>query len=144
MKKSQDFKGYGSIRKGIHGAVGILVLGLLFSAGQVVAADEVVTEATSDTGLTISEDSIADIPEGAAVDSNAGENIANTSESNTAIDGSGTDLVNEVSANDSTERSADLPATVMEDRTAPELVSIATDKSEYRAGETIRVTINAR
>lgn len=144
MKKSQDFKGYGSIRKGIHGAVGILVLGLLFSAGQVVAADEIVTEATSDTGLTISEDSIADIPEGAAVDSNAGENIANTSESNTAIDGSGTDLVNEVSANDSTERSADLPATVMEDRTAPELVSIATDKSEYRAGETIRVTINAQ
>ncbi|MFI3139327.1 hypothetical protein ODU12_04105 [Streptococcus suis] len=62
MKKNQDFKDYESIRKGIHGAVGILVLGLLFSAGQVVAADEVATEVTSDTGLTISENSITDVP----------------------------------------------------------------------------------
>ncbi|RRR53255.1 LPXTG cell wall anchor domain-containing protein [Streptococcus suis] len=141
MKKNQDFKGYGSIRKGIRGAVGILVLGLLFSAGQVVAADEVATEVTSDTGLTISENSITDVPEGAVVEPSISENAVAPSEPIAASDRSGLDLVNEVFVNDSTERSTDLPATVVEDRTAPELVSYTLDSAEYKAGDTVTLSV---
>lgn len=41
LKKYLEIKGYRSIRKGIHGAVGVLALGLLFFTTDVVSADEV-------------------------------------------------------------------------------------------------------
>ncbi|HFR3977177.1 TPA: hypothetical protein ACHVI3_001301 [Streptococcus suis] len=174
IKKCQESKGYGSIRKGIHGAVGVLALGLLFSTTAVVYADEVSentpttasseqvinasetveltadndvatststgtvgNEGTSEVETTTATNSlVAEAVFSTAVEaSNAnGESISTTPESNT-------NLATSITSTSST--GEDGVAEVLEDRTAPKLVSYTLDKTEYQAGETVTLTVES-
>ncbi|MGU7900682.1 hypothetical protein ACS6ZL_03580 [Streptococcus suis] len=174
LKKCQESKGYGSIRKGIHGAVGVLALGLLFSTTAVVYADEVSentpttasseqvinasetveltadndvatststgtvgNEGTSEVETTTATNSlVAEAVFSTAVEaSNAnGESISTTPESNT-------NLATSITSTSST--GEDGVAEVLEDRTAPKLVSYTLDKTEYQAGETVTLTVES-
>ncbi|HFU4498573.1 TPA: hypothetical protein ACGPBG_000709, partial [Streptococcus suis] len=168
IKKCQESKGYGSIRKGIHGAVGVLALGLLFSTTAVVYADEVSentpttasseqvinasetveltadndvatststgtvgNEGTSEVATTTATNSlVAEAVSSTAVEaSNAnGESISTTPDSNTNL---------AVNISPTSASATDRAAEVLEDRTAPKLVSYTLDKTEYQAGETV-------
>ncbi|MGO0055635.1 hypothetical protein ACTMS8_08845 [Streptococcus suis] len=174
LKKCQESKGFGSIRKGIHGAVGVLALGLLFSTTDVVFADEVSentpttasseqvinasetveltadndvatststgtvgNEGTSEVETTTATNSlVAEAVFSTAVEaSNAnGESISTTPESNT-------NLATSITSTSST--GEDGVAEVLEDRTAPKLVSYTLDKTEYQAGETVTLTVES-
>ncbi|NQK94435.1 hypothetical protein HO498_09250 [Streptococcus suis] len=174
IKKCQESKGYGSIRKGIHGAVGVLALGLLFSTTAVVYADEVSentpttasseqvinasetveltadndvatststgtvgNEGTSEVETTTATNSptVEAVPSTAVEASNAnGESISTTPDSNT-------DLA--VNISPTSALATDRAAEVLEDRTAPKLVSYTFDKTEYQAGETVTLTIDS-
>ncbi|HEP1842841.1 TPA: hypothetical protein VCA23_002277, partial [Streptococcus suis] len=172
IKKCQESKGFGSIRKGIHGAVGVLALGLLFSTTDVVFADEVSentpTTASSEQVINTSETLIltaendVEIPteivgnEGTsevetttgtnsptvgAVPSTdveasnvSGESISTKPESNTNL---------EANISSTSSPATDRAAEVLEDRTAPKLVSYTLDKTEYQAGETVTLTIDS-
>ncbi|NQN50800.1 hypothetical protein HPA12_00395 [Streptococcus suis] len=174
IKKCQESKGYGSIRKGIHGAVGVLALGLLFSTTGVVYADDV-SENTSTTAsseqdintsetveLTEGNDAVTStkteivgnegipevetttatnsptveaVPSTDVEGSNAnGESISTTPESNTNL---------EANISSTSSSATDRAAEVLEDRTAPKLVSYTLDKTEYQAGETVTLTIDS-
>ncbi|MGQ7689025.1 hypothetical protein ACTGUM_06105, partial [Streptococcus suis] len=174
IKKCQESKGYGSIRKGIHGAVGVLALGLLFSTTGVVYADEVSentattvsseqvintsetveltadndvatststgtvgNEGTSEVETTTATNSptVEAVPSTAVEASNAnGESISTTPESNTNL---------AVNVSPTSASATDRAAEVLEDRTAPKLVSYTLDKTEYQAGETVTLTIDS-
>ncbi|WP_272158095.1 hypothetical protein [Streptococcus sp. HN38] len=174
LKKCQESKGYGSIRKGIHGAVGVLALGLLFSTTAVVYADEVSentpttasseqvinasetveltadndvatststgtvgNEGTSEVETTTATNSlVAEAVSSTAVEaSNAnGESISTTPESNTNL---------EANISSTSSPATDRAAEVMEDRTAPKLISYTLDKTEYQAGETVTLTVES-
>ncbi|NQI35338.1 hypothetical protein HO606_00555 [Streptococcus suis] len=172
LKKCQESKGFGSIRKGIHGAVGVLALGLLFSTTDVVFADEVSentpTTASSEQVINTSETLIltaendVEIPteivgnEGTsevetttgtnsptvgAVPSTdveasnvSGESISTKPESNTNL---------EANISSTSSPATDRAAEVLEDRTAPKLVSYTLDKTEYQAGEIVTLTIDS-
>ncbi|NQO24011.1 hypothetical protein HO975_07265 [Streptococcus suis] len=172
IKKCQESKGFGSIRKGIHGAVGVLALGLLFSTTDVVFADEVSentpTTASSEQVINTSETLIltaendVEIPteivgnEGTsevetttgtnsptvgAVPSTdveasnvSGESISTKPESNTNL---------EANISSTSSPATDRAAEVLEDRTAPKLVSYTLDKTEYQAGEIVTLTIDS-
>ncbi|MGQ7416784.1 hypothetical protein ACTGW1_01565 [Streptococcus suis] len=172
IKKCQESKGFGSIRKGIHGAVGVLALGLLFSTTDVVFADEVSentpTTASSEQVINTSETLIltaendVEIPteivgnEGTsevetttgtnsptvgAVPSTdveasnvSGESISTKPESNTNL---------EANISSTSSPATDRAAEVLEDRTAPKLVSYTLDKTEYQAGETVTLTVES-
>ncbi|MGO0057786.1 hypothetical protein ACTMTD_08595 [Streptococcus suis] len=172
LKKCQESKGFGSIRKGIHGAVGVLALGLLFSTTDVVFADEVSentpTTASSEQVINTSETLIltaendVEIPteivgnEGTsevetttgtnsptvgAVPSTdveasnvSGESISTTPESNTNL---------EANISSTSSPATDRAAEVLEDRTAPKLVSYTLDKTEYQSGETVTLTVDS-
>ncbi|HEM3637887.1 TPA: hypothetical protein ACGOXR_001650, partial [Streptococcus suis] len=164
IKKCQESKGYGSIRKGIHGAVGVLALGFLFSTTGVVYADDV-SENTSTTAsseqdintsetveLTEGNDAVTStkteivgnegipevetttatnsptveaVPSTDVEGSNAnGESISTTPESNTNL---------EANISSTSSSATDRAAEVLEDRTAPKLVSYTLDKTEYQA-----------
>ncbi|HFI0696271.1 TPA: hypothetical protein ACGO4F_002423, partial [Streptococcus suis] len=174
IKKCQESKGYGSIRKGIHGAVGVLALGLLFSTTAVVYADEL----NDSTLLTVSSELDRNVSEtnefadenGAEVSSiiepvgNVGTPVAKTeigtgslaveaiistdiASSNSAEESiasapeSNTDLAVNISPTSAS--ATDRAAEVLEDRTAPKLISYHLDKTEYQAGETITLTVEA-
>ncbi|HEL2402715.1 TPA: hypothetical protein TZS69_001704, partial [Streptococcus suis] len=168
LKKCQESKSFGSIRKGIHGAVGVLALGLLFSTTDVVFADEVsdnalstvdservmndseahevtvdygveslaITESVGNEGTsevettTATNSLVAEAVSSTAVEaSNAnGESISTTPDSNA-------DLAINISPTSAS--AIDGAAEVLEDRTAPKLVSYTLDKAEYQAGETV-------
>ncbi|MCK3881050.1 hypothetical protein HCC13_01460 [Streptococcus suis] len=174
IKKCQESKGFGSIRKGIHGAVGVLALGLLFSTTDVVFADEVSentpttasseqvinasetveltadndvatststgtvgNEGTSEVETTTATNSptVEAVPSTAVEASNAnGESISTTPDSNT-------DLA--VNISPTSALATDGAAEVLEDRTAPKLVSYTLDKTEYQAGETVTLTVES-
>ncbi|HFU4372629.1 TPA: hypothetical protein ACGO9F_000678, partial [Streptococcus suis] len=172
IKQCQESKGFGSIRKGIHGAVGVLALGLLFSTTDVVFADEVSentpTTASSEQVINTSETLIltaendVEIPteivgnEGTsevetttgtnsptvgAVPSTdveasnvSGESISTKPESNTNL---------EANISSTSSPATDRAAEVLEDRTAPKLVSYTLDKTEYQAGEIVTLTIDS-
>ena len=174
IKKCQESKGYGSIRKGIHGAVGVLALGLLFSTTGVVYADEVsentattvsseqVINTSETVELTEGDDAVTStkteivgnegipevetttatnsptveaVPSTDVEGSNAnGESISTTPESNTNF---------EANISSTSSSATDRAAEVLEDRTAPKLVSYTLDKTEYQAGETVTLTIDS-
>ncbi|HEP1806714.1 TPA: hypothetical protein VB839_002096, partial [Streptococcus suis] len=168
IKKCQESKGYGSIRKGIHGAVGVLALGLLFSTTAVVYADEVSentpttasseqvintsetlkltaetstgivgNEGTSEVETTTGTNSptVGAVPLTDVEASNvSGESISTTPESNSNL---------EANASSTSSPATDRAAEVLEDRTAPKLVSYTLDKTEYQAGETVTLTIDS-
>ena len=174
IKKCQESKGYGSIRKGIHGAVGVLALGLLFSTTYVVSADEVsentATTASSEQVINTSEtveltednDAVTstkteivgnegipevetttatNFPTVEAVPSTdveasnvSGELISTTPESNSNL---------EANASSTSSPATDRAAEVLEDRTAPKLVSYTLDKTEYQSGETVTLTVDS-
>ncbi|HFI0796199.1 TPA: hypothetical protein ACGO6M_001840, partial [Streptococcus suis] len=163
IKNCQESKGFGSIRKGIHGAVGVLALGLLLSSTDVVFADEVSentptaanseqvintsetlkltaenvvatstgivgNEGTSEVETTTGTNSlVAEAVSSTAVEaSNAnGESLSTTPETNTNL---------EAKILSSSSPATDRAAEVLEDRTAPKLVSYTLDKTEYQAG----------
>ncbi|HFI0623565.1 TPA: hypothetical protein ACGO3W_000861, partial [Streptococcus suis] len=171
-KKCQESKGYGSIRKGIHGAVGVLALGLLFSTTDVVFADEVSentpttasseqvintsetlkltaendveipteivgNEGTSEVETTTGTNSptVGAVPSTDVEASNvSGESISTTPESNTNL---------EANISSTSSPATDRAAEVLEDRTAPKLVSYTLDKTEYQAGETVTLTVES-
>ncbi|NQO85925.1 hypothetical protein HO946_11430 [Streptococcus suis] len=172
IKKCQESKGFGSIRKGIHGAVGVLALGLLFSTTDVVFADEV----SENNPTTVSSEQVINTSEvlkltaendvatstgivgnegtsevetttgtnsptvGAASSTDveasnvSGESISTTPESNTNL---------EANISSTSSSATDRAAEVLEDRTAPKLVSYTLDKTEYQAGETVTLTIDS-
>ncbi|MGU7999193.1 hypothetical protein ACS6Z0_04525, partial [Streptococcus suis] len=146
LKKCQESKGYGSIRKGIHGAVGVLALGLLFSTTAVVYADEVsentLTIASSEQVINASEtveltadNDVATSTSTAVEASNAnGESISTTPDSTTNL---------AVNISPTSASATDRAAEVLEDRTAPKLVSYTLDKTEYQAGETVTLTVDS-
>ncbi|NQM07307.1 hypothetical protein HO425_05330 [Streptococcus suis] len=171
-KKCQESKGYGSIRKGIHGAVGVLALGLLFSTTDVVFADEVSentpttasseqvintsetlkltaendveipteivgNEGTSEVETTTGTNSptVGAVPSTDVEASNvSGESISTTPESNTNL---------EANISSTSSPATDRAAEILEDRTAPKLVSYTLDKTEYQAGEIVTLTIDS-
>ncbi|MGQ7470644.1 hypothetical protein ACTGVQ_05580 [Streptococcus suis] len=172
IKKCQESKGFGSIRKGIHGAVGVLALGLLFSATDVVFADEVSentpTTASSEQVINTSETLIltaendVEIPteivgnEGTSeVETTTGTNsptvgaVPSTDVEASNVSGesistkpeSKTNLEANISSTSSP--ATDRAAEVLEDRTAPKLVSYTLDKTEYQAGEIVTLTIDS-
>ncbi|HFU4560821.1 TPA: LPXTG cell wall anchor domain-containing protein [Streptococcus suis] len=172
IKKCQESKGYGSIRKGIHGAVGVLALGLLFSTTAVVYADEVSehtpTTASSEQVINTSETlkltaendvatstgivgnegasevetttgtnspTVGAVPSTGVEASNVSEeSISTTPETNTNL---------EAKILSTSASATDRAAEVLEDRTAPKLVSYTLDKPEYQAGETVTLTIDS-
>ncbi|HEL9598365.1 TPA: hypothetical protein U0J99_000872 [Streptococcus suis] len=172
IKNCQESKGFGSIRKGIHGAVGVLALGLLLSSTDVVFADEVSentptaanseqvintsetlkltaenvvatstgivgNEGTSEVETTTATNSlVAEAVSSTAVEaSNAnGESISTTPETNTNL---------EAKILSSSSPATDRAAEVLEDRTAPKLVSYTLDKTEYQAGEIVTLTVES-
>ncbi|MDY7593073.1 hypothetical protein UN679_01745 [Streptococcus suis] len=172
IKKCQEFKGFGSIRKGIHGAVGVLALGLLFSTTDVVFAAEV-SENTSTTAsseqvintsetLELTAENVVATSTGivgnegtSEVETTTGtnsptvgavpstdvearnvseESISTTPESNTNL---------EANISSTSSPATDRAAEILEDRTAPKLVSYTLDKTEYQAGETVTLTIDS-
>ncbi|MGQ7555953.1 hypothetical protein ACTGXD_09850 [Streptococcus suis] len=172
LKKCQESKGFGSIRKGIHGAVGVLALGLLFSTTDVVFADEVSentpTTASSEQVINTSETlkltaendvatstgivgnegasevetttgtnspTVGAVPSTGVEASNVSEeSISTTPETNTNL---------EANVSPTSSPATDRAAEVLEDRTAPKLVSYTLDKTEYQAGETVTLTIDS-
>ncbi|MCQ8785626.1 hypothetical protein [Streptococcus suis] len=172
IKKCQEFKGFGSIRKGIHGAVGVLALGLLFSTTDVVFADEVSentpTTASSEQVINTSETlkltAENDVATSTGIVGNEGASeVETTTGTNSptvgAVPSTGVEAsnVSEESISTTPETNTNLeakilstssPATdraaeVLEDRTAPKLVSYTLDKTEYQAGETVTLTIDS-
>ncbi|HFI0844303.1 TPA: hypothetical protein ACGO1C_000898, partial [Streptococcus suis] len=172
IKKCQESKGYGSIRKGIHGAVGVLALGLLFSTTAVVYADEVSentpTTASSEQVINASEavelTADNDVAISTGIEGNEGTSEVETTTatnslvaeavSSTAVEASNAngesisttpDSNTDLAVNISpTSASAtDRAAEVLEDRTAPKLASYTLDKTEYQAGETVTLTVES-
>ncbi|NQK55849.1 hypothetical protein HO502_07270 [Streptococcus suis] len=172
LKKCQESKGFGSIRKGIHGAVGVLALGLLFSTTDVVFADEVSentpTTASSEQVINTSETlkltAENDVATSTGIVGNEGASeVETTTGTNSptvgAVPSTGVEAsnVSEESISTTPETNTNLeakilstssPATdraaeVLEDRTAPKLVSYTLDKTEYQAGETVTLTIDS-
>ncbi|HEL2205285.1 TPA: hypothetical protein TZE00_000351 [Streptococcus suis] len=172
IKKCQEFKGFGSIRKGIHGAVGVLALGLLFSTTDVVFAAEV-SENTSTTAsseqvintsetLELTAENVVATSTGIVGNEGTSE-VETTTGTNSPTVGAvpSTDVeasnVSEESISTTPETNTNLeakilstssPATdraaeVLEDRTAPKLVSYTLDKTEYQAGEIVTLTIDS-
>ncbi|MCK4028715.1 LPXTG cell wall anchor domain-containing protein [Streptococcus iners] len=174
LKKCQESKGYGSIRKGIHGAVGVLALGLLFSTTAVVYADEVsentpttanseqvinaseTVELTADndvatstsTGivgnegiLEVETTTATNYPTVEAVSSTDVEGSNANGESISTTPVANSNLTTNIPSMISTE--TDRAAEVLEDRTAPKLVSYTLDKTEYQAGETVTLTVES-
>ncbi|QZT29793.1 hypothetical protein K6969_02435 [Streptococcus suis] len=174
LKKCQESKGYGSIRKGIHGAVGVLALGLLFSTTAVVYADEVsentpttasseqvinaseTVELTADNDVatststgTVGNEGTSEVETTTATNSLVAEAVSSTAveasnangESISTTPDSNTDLAVNISPTSAS--ATDRAAEVLEDRTAPKLVSYTLDKTEYQAGETVTLTIDS-
>ncbi|MDG4508574.1 hypothetical protein, partial [Streptococcus suis] len=174
LKKCQESKGYGSIRKGIHGAVGVLALGLLFSTTAVVYADEVsentpttasseqfinayeTVELTADNDVatststgTVGNEGTSEVETTTATNSLVAEAVSSTAveasnaneESISTTPDSNTNLATSITSTSST--GEDGVAKVLEDRTAPKLVSYTLDKTEYQAGETVTLTVES-
>ncbi|HEP1837995.1 TPA: hypothetical protein VCA64_001837, partial [Streptococcus suis] len=174
IKKCQESKGYGSIRKGIHGAVGVLALGLLFSTTAVVYADEVsentpttasseqvinaseTVELTADNDVatststgTVGNEGTSEVETTTATNSLVAEAVSSTvveasnanGESISTTPDSNTDLAVNISPTSAS--ATDRAAEVLEDRTAPKLVSYTLDKTEYQAGETVTLTVES-
>ncbi|HFI0456345.1 TPA: hypothetical protein ACGOZD_002345, partial [Streptococcus suis] len=174
LKKCQESKGYGSIRKGIRGAVGVLALGFLFSTTAVVYADEVsentpttasseqvinaseTVELTADNDVatststgTVGNEGTLEVETTTATNSLVAEAVSSTvveasnanGESISTTPDSNTDLAVNISPTSAS--ATDRAAEVLEDRTAPKLVSYTLDKTEYQAGETVTLTIDS-
>ncbi|WP_105206865.1 hypothetical protein [Streptococcus suis] len=174
IKKCQESKGYGSIRKGIHGAVGVLALGLLFSTTAVVYADEVsentpttasseqvinaseTVELTADNDVatststgTIGNEGTSEVETTTATNSLVAEAVSSTAvetsnangESISTTPDSNTDLA--VNISPASASAIDGAAEVLEDRTAPKLVSYTLDKTDYQSGETVTLTVDS-
>ncbi|HFU4467025.1 TPA: hypothetical protein ACGO92_001978, partial [Streptococcus suis] len=164
IKKCQESKGYGSIRKGIHGAVGVLALGLLFSTTAVVYADEVsdntpttasseqvinaseAVELTADNDVAISTRNVGNeatpVVETATSTTSTSLSIeditsTNAEASNSAVESISTTPDSNMDLAVNISPASDGAAEVLEDRTAPKLVSYILGKTEYQSGETV-------